>query len=109
MTLGPVCADEQTFKDGIVMRTIIVNVPRPASLSVEMEKMRQWLDAQGCVVSNFRCDVGQKKLTFWVGFSSDREADMFKRQFVGSERELVNFGAASVGLKRGAGQGGEGR
>ena len=62
-----------------------------------MAKMRQWLDAQGCFVPNFICDVGQKTLTLWVGFSSDREADMFKRQFAGSEPELVNFGAGSVG------------
>lgn len=65
------------------MRTIIIELPRPVRLSVEMAKMREWLDAQQYSPSNFRCELGPETLTFWVDFSNDRQAEAFGQHYAG--------------------------
>ena len=83
------------------MRTIIVKVPRPASWSAEIAKMREWLDAQGYFPpKQLICDVEQEMITIRIGFSTDWEAEAFMRQFNGSERYLSNFRAPNAGRGR---------
>ena len=78
------------------MRTIIIEFPRSARLSVEMAKMRVWLDAHRSSPSNFGYNLDPERVTIWVDFRDDREAEAFKQQFAGRERPPVNFKPAGL-------------
>src|SRR5215469_17569618 len=72
------------------MRTIIIKLAPTVDLSFEIAEMRGWLDSQSCSPSSFKYDLEQESTIIHVQFTKEEEAEIFKRQFDGSENDFVN-------------------
>lgn len=72
------------------MRTIIIELPPTVDLSLKMAEMRGWLDRHSCVPSSFKYDLERDSTIIHVQFTTEQEAEVFKRHFNGSESEFVN-------------------
>jgi hypothetical protein len=69
------------------MRSIVTTLHRAADLSGTMSTMRAWLDDNRCEPSRFTCDRSPGWFAICVDFQRDDDADAFKKQFGGVDRE----------------------
>ena len=73
------------------MRTIIIKLPPTVDLSLEMAEMRGWLDSHSSAPSSFEYDLERESTIIHVQFTTEEQAELFKKHFDGSESEFVNF------------------